>query len=404
MKHLFLLPAIYSIAILCNDKGIAQDTTPAKQNDIMPNGIKLLDFSYPLLLTSGYLDDEFDLTEKQRTRLVQLHKELEDRAKKPPLRPGEQKGMINLDENLGKENLHLVPFGTQSKRKDRVEHYFRARKVLVPHQRKRLDQVFTWYGRSRNKRRFAAWQSPDVLQASGLDRKRVKDLNSVVAKAEKQFINKVKAFQNEQAQELFKVLTPKQKTAYQNLIDPNREFGPTGTIEIPPSNVAMFGSFAVRRELRMTGDQIVKLRKISAEFERDVAKARNRLSRERYKQTNISILYFEIYLKRHSEKMESLFTPKQLGVIEKHYIKRKVAYYGPALTIFDPAIAHKAGISMDKLRGMHKLGAKIVSDIKSKRIELTREGFKFILKNVDKETRAMLKKYFGKPPKFVLND
>ena len=104
--------------------------------------------------------------------------------------------------------------------------------------------------------------------------------------------------------------------------------------------------------------------------------------------------------KEFSSKVEKTLSPHQLAVVEKYYIRDIVSHRGPALAIFDPAIAESCGISMAKLKTMKKLRRKLKAEESRKRSELTRAGFKFIRSKVDKETRAKINEYFGELPKW----
>ncbi len=365
----------------------------------MPNGIELRGFDLSLLENKNLLADEFEFTDDQKQRLKKLKAELEKPKKPAP--PKIVNRPYNLDQRSSKG--FNSTFGTRSTPGERIKLYPRVRKILAPHQRKRLDQIFTWYGRSQRKSRFSAWVAIDVLEAGGLEQEKIQQLIKVAGAAEEDYRKKLQAFRVEQNKELFAVLTAKQKKAYLNLINPKREIAESTTAAFPVASVALSSGFEILRELNMSAEQQLELRKIHNKFSLRYAQISESMTKEEWKRSNTAILYFEEYLKHCAGEMEDLFTAKQLGVIEREYIRKRVAYRGPVEAIFDPALAHASGISMTKLRSLGQLRKKLHSAAQKKKIELTRQGFEAMLKKVDRETRGMLKKYFGEPPLFVLS-
>ena len=380
---------------------LAQSDSPKPY--LMPNGIELLGFDYRMFSEKAIIQDEFDFTDDQNRRIKKLKAELEKPRKPEHAPPASRNKPHNLAHTGERAKEVGSTFGTRSIHYDRISHYPRFRKILAPHQRKRLDQIFTWYGRSQGKSRFAAWVAFDVLEASKLSQDKVNQLVQIAGQEEKEYRAKLKQFHNEQSKEVFSLLTNDQKNAYLQLINPKREVIAVETADFPSWDITMSASFQMLRELRLTAEQQLAIRDINARFERKYFKSLSELTKQQQMQIDRNILRFEVYKKEFASQMEDLYTPQQLGVIEWHYINRRAAYHGPVEAIFDPAIASRVGVSMKKLRSMEKLRKKLNADAKKKRIELTRQGFESILKKVDKETRAVLKKYFGKPPEFALN-
>ena len=371
----------------------------------LANGVKLRRFNYYLLMNRQRLiPGEFDFTDEQGKRIKKLYYEFRAFCDNPKIRPRPKNKPMRLD--AGFERLDDTTDGTfyfpgNAIAYEGLKHYFRVRKVLTPHQRKRLDQLYTWAGRSQRNSRFAQWVAYDVLEASKLPQEKVRKLIAVAGEQEKLFRKKIAAFQQEQNKKIFAVLTEKQKQAYLHLIDPKREIAEAETSSFEPDTI-MGPSWESMREMRLTEEQNKAAKDLLRELEKQCAKHRNSMSWEEQNRRNLTIDRFELYRKEFAPKMAKLLTPRQLGIVERRYIKHHLNNYGPAAAIFDPAMAALSGISMDELRAMDKLKKKLKKAAQEKKAELTKQGYENILKNVDRETRRMLKKYFGKPPVFVL--
>ncbi len=375
----------------------------------LANGLSYKNFSYHLLLNKDYVSDEFDFTEEQTKKLRKMEAELQNFSgieKTDPITLFRPKRNLKeeLEKDYKKTDQQLLQSGSlRTKSEESYQHYLRARKILAPHQLKRFEQIMAWSDRTQKNTRFTAWSDREIHGHWELDRKQMQSLIEFVGQAERQYQKQVSEFREKQLRKIFGVLTEQQKKKYLDLIDPKREITQCNSADFDPFSIMTPGKSQIRKEARLTGEQYFRLAKIRQEFGKRLKKIKSELSKQEREHADHDIIRHELLKKEFSTKLKKLFTPEQLATIERHYLKDHLSYHGPVQSIFDPAIAARSGISMQKLKSMKQLRAKLAKDEKQKRIELTRAGFKSILKKTSKEIRGKIDKYFGEPPLFVLN-
>ena len=358
----------------------------------LQSGLRWPGFTYIYFFEEKYGAGDFDFTDEQIEKLTLLKKKLAAYSKKAHILA------LKTHSQHFMEQTKKRVYGNDLIRVEEFKHYKLARKILVPHQRKRLEQILTWSSCS-SKNRFAYWIDPLVVKQWDLDPKEYKKLQNAIELQNALFQQSIKKFKDLQQSELLGAVSKSTRQKYLKLIDPKNSIESSETADFPPFSLLMSANREVQLDVQYNGDQMLALPEICDEYGHRVEKAK---TREEYKSTERYIIWFDVYRKEIAPKIENLFSPEQLAAIQRNYIKNAVESYGPALAIFDPPIAAKAGISMKKLQSLNKLRKKLKLDEREKRIELSKAGFESILKKVDRETRAKIKKTFGKPPNYVL--
>ena len=401
MKHFVLIAALLVIA----NQSIAQEKKkkliypdfPELENfrPTLESGLPCPHFAYSYLFDDKYKSDDFDFTEEQIKKLSSMRKDLaaySEKAHELALKTHSSKFMKQTKKRV---------FGDDLIRVEAYKHYKSVRKVLAPHQRKRLEQLLTWSSCS-SKNRFAYFIDPLVVQQWNLDPKDYQNLHEAIESQYKLFQKELGRFKHLQKNELLAAVSKSAKQKYLKLIDPKHAIESSETADFPPFSLLMSANREVQLDVQYNGDQMIALPKICHELGMCESRFRKTMNKADYDPSHRDIFRFEIYKKEIAPKIEELFSPEQLAAIQRNYIKDAVEDYGPALAIFDPPIAAKSGISMAKLKSLDKLRKKLKLDEREKRIELSKAGFESVLKKVDRETRAKIKKTFGKPPKYVL--
>ncbi len=362
------------------------------------NGVTFDEFDVSTVLD---YQEELKLSEEQLQKLKKFDRELKKLVAKHYLT------------KFKRDKLKLIPHmdakgkfiraSEQCKRaliwKSKYDYYQKTRKTLTPSQRRRLEQILTWGSYCERGRRFSQWTNADVIVLFGLNPDEIRELFEVVGKAEKEFQSRFKKFEANQRTAFLASLTQQQRVKYQRLFDPNRDFGKNKNVNFPPFSLLENCDFLVERNVGMSGEQIRKMEKLSSEYSEKLSQAtKGRVTALEHAKAELRV-FAEM-----KEKIRQLYSPRQLAVIEKNYLRRELGYHGPVAVVFaDSFIADQIGLSPAAAQAMKK---KILKKFKKEDREfarkLTKEGYDNILKTVGANTRKMLKKYFGDPPDFVL--
>ena len=364
-------------------------------NPKLENGLDFKVFSYAYVLTED-MKDEFKFSTDQLKKLEKLKRELEAYSKTAHL-----KALETHDRKFRNQKKRRI-FGSDLIFKESFDHYRRVRKIMTPKQRRRLDQILSWSGRGSRSARFGAWVDVEAIQKWELERDQFQRLMEAASQEQGKFDKAMQHLQQKQVRQLFAQLTIQQQTNYKKLINPNRNIEQVNNADFYPFALLTTVNREAEQDIHLQNDQYLKFRKLAQEFSQRLGEITAEMTPEEYRAADHDIIHHEVFKEEFAPKLQELFKPKQLAAVERHYIKEALRGDGPVFAIFDPAIAAKSGVSMRKLKTMKKLRKQLKLDHQKRRIELTKVGFESILKKVDRETRAKIKKTFGKPPKYVL--
>ena len=352
------------------------------------NGLKFMGFNFVYLLGEEF-SAEYDFSEKELERMEQLNSELLLALKISNDRPKKFGG--SEGRNWRKRSLP-----------DQLFFYKEARKSLSTANKKRLDQIMMWFYMEKYGNRYSTLTNYTLVSAFKLTDSQRQKLTGVVTKAESEFKKLCRKLEASNMQLTISKLNEKQRKAYQQLFDPNRSFADVTESRFVPFSVCMGGDFNLNRELGMTAEQILAIRKISHEYYKMIAEKSEGLSPEKFQNT-IALIRHEIYKKETAPRIKALLTLEQLAIVEKHYLRKALAYHGPVEVLFDPAIAEVVGITKKELGQFKKLKDQVRSKNSKQLREFFEKSYKKILNDVDKPTKVQLKKFLGeKPPEFIL--